>query len=152
MRSWMIGALVALTMGGSAEAGDWLYASHSDNSAVAIDVSTVRRQGSRMTFWTVWVSRKREATASGEQYDYHLTRRTIDCDRDTWSEGAAIYYRISESASVHIDERSTAENHTIPDSLAQGISNVACSEIEAGRGVSTANEFAAVIREMWGEL
>ena len=152
-----VGALVATAIFGlsqPAQAGDWIVAGNSSETAVGIDLNTLRvapnqyGRTTRMVGWVIWVSRD-PSSLLGDAYDYRLTRDIADCESGTKASGASTLYKIDQESSVGSYPGSPSDFQAmVPDSLGYAVWEAMCDSVQSrkGTGHETAEEFASDVR------
>lgn len=145
MLKTLIAVAVLAASSGTAAAGDWLYATHSDNVAVGIDISTLRTSGTRKIGWTIWVNPTTQAVG-GPSFDYRLSRSAFDCDAQTIQHLSSTYYLFADSRPID-QAQSDPIQHVVPDTLAAGLMELACLDWNGNAGPDiTVSAFAAKMR------
>lgn len=146
----LAGIAVALALGsisGPVLANDWVLVTRGASDALGVDLDTMRVEGDRRIFWSVWVKKTTQpATDSVPRFDYQVRRDTINCRTDMISTGSTGFYMIGATSPAFSGQLSGREQDIFPNTVAQGLRDFVC-EIGSltplkGYGVATADQFA----------
>ncbi len=99
-----------------------------DNGGIyLVDPSTIKRNGSKLTFWTLWVNTKPEKLPYSHQFEsYVLEKEEVDCAADKRRKLALVSYDL---AGNQIGPPNTHASwlDIIPGSVGQTLERFACS-------------------------
>jgi hypothetical protein len=128
-------------------ASDWVFVTRGRADAVGVDLDSVRIEGDRRVFWSVWVKiTTHPAEGVLPEHDYTVRRDTIDCRADKIWTGATGLYMIGGGRPALTGDAGSERADIFPDSLADDLQGFVCEadSLEAlkGYGVESAEQFA----------
>lgn len=150
VRTKTIPALAVLALASIATpalANDWVLVTYGATDALGVDLDSIRVEGDRRIFWSVWVKKTTQAAeGTVPRHDYRVRRDTIDCRLNMISTGATGFYIIGANRPAMAANDTGRQNDIFPDSVADGLRDFVC-EIGnitpiKGYGVETSEQFA----------
>lgn len=148
MRIIGLAAALSLASAGAVQAGVWVRAAHTDHITVGLNTEIIRREGSRVMVWTVWIE-KTTRLLDGKPYDYRVSRMTFDCAAQTSRTNSMLHYSLNSEAPVSIAGASPSDEPVVPGSLNAAVMNLACNP-PAGTGPDISSlDYVRQIRRNW---